>query len=164
MSVVTSFDDGFVALGTEATKKRGEMGTRIAAWYSPDGLKWKRAKVNRPNLGGLEAWAKEVVDGPAGLLALGVYIAQDPAGQRLWRSDDGRTWIPIPLPDGEDIHFASLTAIPGGYLLGAFSFGGGGGVWTSSDGRTWKAIEAVPGIRVAASDDGTVVAIGGVDL
>jgi hypothetical protein len=157
MYQVIGTDDGFVAMGTDA---RG----RVAAWHSPDGLTWERGSVKRPAKKGLEAGIRSVVDGPGGLLALGVFVGQDYGGHRMWRSTDGRSWVPVRIPDLEFVDV--LVAIPGGYwLLGHDDFGSENAFWRSSDGSTWERLEGAPWLRDAAvSDDGTVVGIGIADI
>jgi hypothetical protein len=153
MQAVIATDDGFVALGTDARN-------RLTAWHSPDGVAWDRGTVKQPGKKGLETGLRSVVDGPGGLLALGVFIGQDYAGHRMWRSTDGETWAPTRSPDVQSVDV--LVAIPDGYwLLGHDEMGNDNAFWRSADGLTWERIEGLPWLRDAAvSDDGTVAAIG----
>jgi len=154
MSVVSSTDHGFVALGADADG-------RVAAWHSPDGLAWERAKVKRPGSRPYEAAVRSVVAGPSGLLAYADFLGQDFAGNRMWRSSDGRTWRPVQLPRSDSGPFGSLVAIPDGYLLINDDTTA---LWRSEDGLGWTTVvvETIDGwlARAASSDDGTVVAIG----
>jgi len=154
---VTDTDDGFVAMGTDG---KG----RAAAWHSPDGLTWERGSVERPGKKGLEAGLRSVVDGPAGVLALGIFIGQDYAGHRMWRSTDGETWTPVDVPDVEFVDV--LVDVPGGYwLLGHDGGGNENAFWRSADGLTWERMQDMPWLRDAAvSDDGTIAAIGVADI
>jgi hypothetical protein len=153
MHHVVSVVDGFVAMGTD---RKG----RVAGWHSPDGLTWERGSVKRPGKKGLEAGLRSVVDGPGGLLALGVFVGQDYAGHRMWRSTDGKTWTPVGVPNVEFVDV--LVAIPGGYWLLAHDDGGNeNAFWRSADGLTWERMEGLPWLRDAAvSDRGTRAAVG----
>ena len=170
MVAVTPTSDGFVALGY-ARKLDGAKSSRILAWYSPDGMAWKRASVQRPALHGFDAFPDGLADGPAGQLALGKFTGQDIAGQRLWHSADGRSWAPTPLPDVEGAIWYTVTAVPDGYVLVGQSGEWRDGDyevepsnWHSADGVTWEELEGLPSRTLAAAPDGTVVAIGGADI
>lgn len=169
MSHVIASDDGFVAMGSD------EQG-RIVAWHSPDGLSWERGRLERAGRKRMDGYVVDVVDGPAGLLALGVFIGQDGGGHRLWRSADGRTWTALDGPDeiipdlgvvpGIELSF-SLIAVPDGYWL--VGRGGGKGdvsvVWRSDDGSSWKRLRRLSWlVDAAASDGGTVTAISSTDI
>ena len=118
----------------------------------------------------------DVVDGPAGLLALEVFIGEDGGAHRLWRSADGRTWTALDGPDeiipglgivpGIELSF-SLIAVPDGYWL--VGRGGGQGdvsvVWRSDDGDSWSRLKRLSWlVDAAASGDGTVAAISSTDI
>lgn len=169
MSRVIGTDDGFVAMGSD------EQG-RIVAWHSPDGLSWERGELERAGRKRMDGYVIDVVDGPAGLLALGIFIGEDDGGHRLWRSADGRTWTALDGPDeiipdlgvvpGIELSF-SLIAVPDGYWL--VGRGGGQGdvsvVWRSEDGSSWKRLKRLSWlVDAAASEDGTVAAISGTDI
>jgi hypothetical protein len=158
MSEVIAVDDGFVALGTDAKD-------HIAAWHSPDGLTWERGRVEKSRKKGLQADLRDVVDGPGGLLAFGVFTGQELGGQRLWHSADGLAWERVAAPVDSDVIIESLAEIPGGYLLIGHPWDGGNSYWRSDDGLTWEPVEDAPWLRdVATTSDGTVVGIGLADI
>jgi hypothetical protein len=179
MVAVTPTSDGFAALGY-ARDIDGAESNRILAWYSADGTSWELATIRRPALRGFDAFpagltdgpARGLVDGPAGLLALGSFVGQDLAGQRLWHSIDGRAWEPAVLPDIEDAVWSRVVGVPGGYLLqGQRGEGRGGDYqvkpadWRSADGETWEELPGLPSLTdLAAAPDGTVVGIDGQDI
>ncbi len=168
MVAVTPTSDGFVALGY-ARDLDGAESNRILAWHSADGTGWEQATVQRPASREFDAFPAALADGPAGLLALGSFVGQDLAGQRLWHSPDGQSWEPVALPDVKgDAIWDTVVGVPGGYaLLGQRGQGRGGAYvvkpsnWHSVDGVTWEKLGGLPSSTLAASPDGTVVAIGG---
>jgi hypothetical protein len=178
MVAVTPTSDGFVALGY-TRKLDGAESSRLLAWYSSDGTKWEQASIERPARRGFDTFPAGLADapagnlahGPAGVLALGSFVGQDLAGQRLWHSADGRSWAPTPLPDVEGAIWNTVVAVPNGYVLtGQHTEWRDGepetilSAWHSTDGVTWAELEGLPSSTLAAAPDGTVVAIGGTDV
>jgi hypothetical protein len=148
-----------VAVGT-ATKQGSTGPDRVAAWSSADGLTWEPARVRRPASDGLGAAVRHVADGPAGAMALASFFGQDVGPARLYRTTDGRTWAPIPLPKAGDIVWSALRPIPEGYLLIGNTFDGKPRTFRSTDGETWERLKEAPWLLDAASNpEGTVVGI-----
>jgi hypothetical protein len=180
MVAVTPTDDGFVAFGYaragDAERQRGRQSHRILAWHSPDGMAWERATVERPARRGFDVFpagladgpARGLADGPGGLLALGSFVGQDLAGQRLWHSADGMAWEPAPLPEVEDAIWFRLISVPGGYVLQGQRGEQRGddyevmpSHWRSADGVTWEELPEMPALTdLAAAPDGPIVGIG----
>ena len=163
MTTVTAVEDGFVAFGSASTTG-GPDPDQVAAWRSADGTSWERADITRGAKSGLGAAARAVSDGPNGPLALGVFFGQDVDSHRLWRSDDGISWEPTPLPKG-DFLWSTIMATPDEYLLIGQKPGGRSSNWRSVDGLTWERLADSPRmVDVAAAPDGTVVGVGQNDI
>jgi hypothetical protein len=164
MTTVAAVEDGFVAFGTASTTG-GPDPDQIAAWHSPDGLTWQRSDVTRAAKSGLGAAVRALTDGPSGPLALAVFFGQDVDSHRLWRSGDGVSWEPTPLPKGESFLWSTILATPDGYLLVGQKLGGRSSNWRSVDGVTWERLADSPRmVDAAAAPDGTVVGIGQNDI
>ena len=160
MTDVVATDDGFVAFGVESGVYDGAA-ERAHAWYSPDGLEWQEAVVKKPAKGGLQLIPKDLVDGRAGQLALGTFIAQDLGGQRMWRTADGLTWEQAKLPKTRGHTWNGVMSVPQGYLLLGQSLSGEPYNWRSADGVTWKRLRDTPQLYdVAASTTGALTGIG----
>lgn len=117
------------------------------AWTSLDGVAWERSV-----LGAGRAEAVVAVGGGAVAVgSVGASGGQDVGGQdaAAWRSDDGRSWEPVPIDDGDLaaadqqlLDVAATTTAEGGQLLagvGWTGFGPGddGAAWASEDGAEW---------------------------
>lgn len=160
LTQVVATEDGFVALGAESGMY-GATKERVRAWYSSDGLGWEPASIVKPARSGLQAVATDLAAGPSGQLALGRFIGQDLGGQRLWRSDDGRSWELAKLPRVADPVWDAVVAHPNGFLLLGQSGNGKASNWRSRDGLTWKRLVDTPRLfDVAVSDGGGLAAIG----
>jgi hypothetical protein len=144
VSGVVAFGEGFVAVG----HIDGEDPTP-AAWFTDDGLAWRRADIEQGSNDALTA----VYSGSDGLVARGL---GEFGRESAWVSSDGHRWGPLMAhPDG-----GSLTGSPlyltsdGTRILG---FGGrrgeptGGELehWISFDGTSWERLEVAgdPGAR-----------------
>lgn len=160
LTQVIATADGFVALGAESGMY-GSSEERVQAWYSADGRTWEHATVKQPAKSGFQAVAAGLADGPAGSLALGTFIGQDLAGQRLWRTGDGRTWQPAKLPKVGNPVWDTVVSYPRGYLLLGQSGIGKASNWKSVDGVTWQRLAGTPRLfDVAVGDGGTLAGIG----
>ena len=160
LTQVSATDDGFVALGAESGLY-GAATERVEAWYSADGQTWERATVKKPARSRFQVVASGLADGPAGSLALGTFIGQDLAGQRLWRTRDDRTWQPAKLPKVSNPVWDAVVSYPKGYLLLGQSGRGMASNWRSVDGLTWKRVKDTPRLfDVAVGEGGTLAGIG----
>ncbi len=160
LTQVIETDDGFVALGAES-EMYGSTKERVRAWYSADGQSWEPAIIKKPSRSGLQAIAAGLAEGPAGTLALGSFIGQDLGGQRLWRSEDGRSWQPARLPRVKDPVWYAVVSYPKGYLLLGQSGRGSASNWKSTDGLVWKRLPGTPRLfDVAVGENGVLAGIG----
>lgn len=164
MTHVTATEDGFVALGS-ALLADGAERNQVLAWQSTDGAEWSPMKVEKPARSDLQAAVAGLADGPAGQLALGSFIGQDIAGQRLWRSTDGQTWTQVALPADKQAIWETVVAVPDAYLLLGQAKGGKPAIRRSADGETWRKVKGAPRLfDVVTGEDGSVVGIGWKDL
>jgi hypothetical protein len=160
LTQVSATADGFVALGAKSGRY-GAAKERVEAWYSADGRTWERENVKKPAKSGYQAVASGLADGPAGSLALGTFIGQDLAGQRLWRRGGDGTWRPATLPVVNNPVWDAVVSYPRGYLLLGQSGRGVASNWRSVDGLTWKRVKDTPRLfDVAVGKRGTLVGIG----
>jgi hypothetical protein len=120
-------------------------GFAIVSETSPDGLHWTRgAALEAPDWNPRyyrQMVIKQVVEGPAGLLAMGSVnglAGGVPFVEVLLTSTDGRSWSPVDVNKAFGGH-AVMTVDAGsaGYIAVGRMSTGGPLVWTSSDGRTW---------------------------
>ena len=120
-------------------------------WASSDGRVWQEGQAL--DMAGLSGGAQveQVVEGPAGLLALGRVpgCADDGTGcmptpaTALWTSTDGLHWSRVDLKNafgGGAV--GDVAAGPKGYLAVSVSSAttASPAVWLSSDGRAWRAV------------------------
>ena len=124
-------------------------------WASPDGRDWHKGRAL--DVAGLAGggWVEEVVEGPAGLLALGRApgCADDGSGcmpepaTALWTSADGLSWDRVDLKAAFGAAtVADVSAGSKGYLaVGATADAvPQPGVWLSADGLAWQAAPLPP--------------------
>jgi hypothetical protein len=125
-------------------------------WLSSDGTQWQEGRTL--DMTGLNHGAQvdEVVDGPAGLLALGRTpgCADDGTGctpepaTALWTSVDGLVWSRVDL--GKAFGGAAVgdvSAGPKGYMAVSLSTddaASAAAVWLSSDGQNWHSASLLP--------------------
>jgi hypothetical protein len=108
---------------------------------SPDGIHWTAGRaLDIADIGSVSITA--VVEGPAGLLAVGRLargICGEPATvDVLWTSTDGLTWTRVPLHDFGSSSVYTLDAGSSGYIAtGILKDGVTTAVWVSTDGRSW---------------------------
>jgi hypothetical protein len=138
----------------------------LASSYSADGVHWhagqKLLTLNAESGSPLET-IRTVVEGPAGLLAVGwtggcssEYLYQ------LWTSTDGKTWQAVDTKTSRTLtNGSAVTHVSGGaagYVSVAYR---SAGAWISKDGRDWQALPLNTGPFVNSSiNDGTAVAGG----
>ena len=131
----------------------------VTAGYSADGVHWHAGQTLDPKAAGSTALMsfKSVIEGPAGLLAVGwTGACGSDFLDSLWTSSDGKSWQPENVatafgPNAPLIH--DVSGGPSGYVATALN---GAGAWTSKDGRTWTRV-ATTSAAFANSliDDGT---------
>lgn len=134
---------GFRSLGDMS----GEPGQKIgvAVTSSSDGLTWSPAKAM--DLSGLDEPTRvtQVVEGPAGLLAVGRFPAAACGGPArvaaLWVSTDGVSWARVSMTAAFSTSAVfTIEAGPTGYIaMGALKDGMTDAIWVSSDGKSWRA-------------------------
>ena len=167
MTDVIATEEGFVAFGVESGVYDGTA-ERAHAWSSADGLAWQEAQVKGAAKAGLQLIAQDVVDGPAGQLALGAFIGQDLGGQpvpRSWQTADGLNWEKAKLPKAKGRTWNGVMSVPQGYLLLGQSLLGEPYNWRSVDGVTWKRLRGTPQLYdVAVSETGALAGIGYMDI
>ena len=124
---------------------------------SADGLHWTAGRTL--DISGLDGvYISAVVEGPAGLLAVGF-----PSGGRcgpetvdaLWASADGLTWTRVELPGT----ISTVDAGSTGYIAtGTLKNGVTPAVWLSGDGKSWHLVP------LPTTTSGAVVVDGAVDF
>ncbi len=139
----------------------------IRASASSDGVRWSGPTTL--DTSGLDPYVavERIVQGPAGLLAVGYPFGDTCGGPEpvlaLWSSTDGSTWERIRLPKAfRTGRVLSITAGPPGYLaVGDMGDPAKPAVWTSADARSWvsRALPTVTSGRLVL-DGGTAFAAG----
>lgn len=131
-AVVASGEGGWVAVGSDAASGSPDG----AVWRSPDGLVWTRARADALEGPGDQRLV-DIVDGPEGLVAVGV--EGDTAS--AWTSaDGGSTWSRTGIGTGQA---SGLDVSASGAAVAVGSMAGNGldaAVWRSDDGSTWAGI------------------------
>ena len=156
-------DDRMVAVGNDGILD-GVSENNGAAWWSPDGVTWRHASIERPAGPGGE-YITGVASGPDGFVAVGtagtvgrLYGYEGPLDLHaaVWTSPDGSAWTRVPHdpevfgePSAEDrFDLRSIQGVtrggPGfvavGFDTGSESEPYGAAVWTSADGRSWSRV------------------------
>jgi hypothetical protein len=145
---------GFVAVGME--RQTDASSADAAAWFSPDGRTWTRAKVTD----GKGRTMDQVVATDHGFVAIGEleysFHAGFHGGTTIWTSSDGRTWTHLPNKEAPPHGTALRNVVAGsaGFLATAsFQFSEGDttprlpvteGIWRSADAIHWAAIQRSP--------------------
>lgn len=159
-----SWSRGYIVFAeTDNMLDKGPVNS-ISVYSSADGIKW--SKPTRLNMTGVEdSGIRDVVEGPAGLLAIGysTYVATcsspDPSIHSLWLSKDGVAWSQISVS-------AAFGTRPNQVAAGSRGYIATGGstepeLWTSSDARTWTRHQLPFAIYRSASISGPVAFDGG---
>ncbi len=135
----------------------------LASSYSADGVHWhagQKLLSLRGETGSPLETIRAVVEGPAGLMAVGwtggcasVYLYE------LWTSTDGKTWQAVDTQTSRTlINDFSVTHVSGGaagYVSVAYR---SAGAWISKDGRNWQAVPLNIGpFANSLVNDGTAV-------
>jgi len=159
---VFGWSHGYVGFSIQPSSSTGDtpIDPTVVSYYSPDGVHWKAGQTLDTAGAGTQGllWdIRSVIEGPAGLLAVGWSGA---CGSEyvdgLWTSSDGTSWQPV---DTQKVFGQNAIAIPrisggsAGYVAVAYK---GAGVWTSADGRVWRPVALdAPGFKNSKIDDGT---------
>jgi hypothetical protein len=130
---------------------------------STDGLHWTAGRAL--DMKGLEGLGIDlitaVVEGPAGLLAVGGSLAGRCGPETvdaLWTSPDGLTWTQVELPGT----FSTVDAGSTGYIAtGTLKDGVTSAVWLSGDGRSWHQVPLPKATSGAVVVDGATDFAGG---
>lgn len=128
-------------------------------WQSADAIHWQP-------IPGTPLGVAQIVHTQRGLVAIGSDGSDESVRPASWRSDDGRSWTPVELPEpdglpaGTAVYPQRLAAGTDGYLaLGEreddFSAVG----WTSVDGTAWSLVDLTGTVADARIDH--VWAVGG---
>ena len=134
----------------------------LASSYSADGVHWHAGQnlAIRGETGSRLETIRAVVEGPAGLMAVGwtggcasVYLYE------LWTSTDGKTWQAVDTETSRALIDAfAVTHVSGGaagYVSVAYR---SAGAWISKDGRNWQAVPLNTGpFANSLVNDGTAV-------
>ncbi|HEX5824026.1 MAG TPA: hypothetical protein VFY18_06130 [Candidatus Limnocylindrales bacterium] len=137
---------GFVAFGSDGGQG-GEPARppALVSTSSPDGLHWSTPRPIDVSGSRDQIDIAQVVEGPAGLLAVGRYPADTCGGPPviagLWHSTDGASWRAVALPRSMVRgHVETLDGGSAGYIAtGKQSDGKTAGIWLSQNATTWQA-------------------------
>jgi hypothetical protein len=137
---------GFTAFGSDGGQ--GADSTRpptLLSTSSPDGLQWSTPKSIDVSSSRDQITIAQVVEGPAGLVAVGRFPADTcggpPAIAGLWHSADGKTWQAVALPkDMVRGHVETLDGGSAGYIAtGKQTDQKTAGIWVSQHATSWRA-------------------------
>jgi hypothetical protein len=155
--LVAAADSAFVdaifgwSRGYLAFRENVDSGSAIP-WLSADGLQWQQGRSLDMTGISQGAQVEELVEGPAGLLALGRApgCADDGSGcmpqpaTALWTSVDGASWSRVDLRKAfGGAAVGDVSAGPKGYMAVSLSSDAGTAapaVWLSADGQSWRAV------------------------
>ena len=139
---VFGWSRGYVGFSIQPTNDTGYPNPTVVSYYSADGTHWKEGQTLDTVAAGTQGqlWdIRSVIEGPAGLLAVGWSGGcGSEAVDGLWTSSDGTTWQPVNTQTA--FNRAGIPQISGGsagYVAVEFK---GAGVWTSADGRVWQPV------------------------
>ena len=164
---VFGWSHGYVGFSIQPHSSTGDtpIDPTVVSYSSPDGVHWKEGQtLDTAGAGtqGLLMEIRSVIEGPAGLLAVGWSGA---CGSEyldgLWNSSDGISWQPVDTQKAFGQNAIAIPRISGGsagYVAVAYK---GAGVWTSADGRVWQPVALdAPGFKNSKIDDGTAFSDG----
>ena len=136
---VFGWSRGYVAFDEGYTADTSSNTSNFRTFSSTDGVHWQSGQV--VTFGG-SIYISGVVEGPAGLLAVGTYIpgvcGGSPDVAAVWRSTDGATWRQVAVfsVDAGDIDGGSA-----GYIATGNLSRNANAAWVSSDGANWKHVD-----------------------
>jgi hypothetical protein len=147
---VFGWSHGYAGFRTAISQTYSRAGPYETKWVtvataSADGLHWTPGKtLDEGDEAGPWVVVSGLVEGPAGLLAVGRYPAAvcggPPTVGALWTSADGLAWTRVTPP--ADFASASVYTVDGGstgYIAtGMLRDGITPAVWVSADGRSWR--------------------------
>lgn len=138
---------GYVAFRATSTTPTsgGPVLVTLVPSFSTDGLSWQTGAIS--NLAGPAEPASvgDVVEGPAGLLAIGSPAAAICGGPApvtaLWLSSDGISWRPVAMTPFGGGAVYDIEAGSAGYIAtGTAKDGANQRLWTSRDGVAWSVV------------------------
>jgi len=139
----TTIDDAPLGIAATADLPRGGLvavgavrGNALVT-TTRDGVDWSPAGAPADDAGGITL--SGVATQGSSIVAIGDVAATNGA----WLTRDGRTWARTLSLDDPSVVLASVTAVPGGYLI-AGQRDHGAMVWLSGDGTSWRAVR-LPG-------------------
>jgi hypothetical protein len=137
---------GLVAFGADGGQGSDEFHPpTLVSSSSSDGLHWSTPSPIDVSKSHDQIAIAQVVEGPAGLMAVGRFPADTCGGPPviagLWHSTDGATWQAVALPkDMVRGHVETIQGGSAGYIAtGKQSDGTTAGIWVSQNATTWRA-------------------------
>jgi hypothetical protein len=147
---VSGWSGGFIAFSSFGSVSSdvggGKVDETIGVSSSPDGFHWTAGKPL--DIAGVDYWlaVAKVVEGPAGLLAIGMpgrAVCGGPTSvTSLWTSTDGNSWIKVDFAAqfGTATVWTVDAGSTGDVATGDLSDGTTQVVWLSDDGRSWQRV------------------------
>jgi len=169
---VFGWSHGFVGFTITAGHDTGQVDSygndiytdpTLASSYSADGVHWhagQKLLALRTGSGLPLQTIRAVVEGPAGLMAVGwTGSCASEYLYELWTSTDGKTWQAVDTKTSRTLtNDFAVTHVSGGaagYVSVAYK---SAGAWTSKDGRNWQAVPLNTGpFANSLVNDGTAV-------
>ena len=133
-SITEDGNGGLVAVGGMDASCTATVSSTAAVWQSDDGVTWRKATIQPPQIGVLFNVAH----------ASGNLVAAGQGGEALYSADHGKTWQPVSSLSDPSRGIISVTPWQGEFIAGD-----GGHAWRSTDGRAWVAMGIAPGGAVA---------------
>lgn len=136
---VFGWSRGYVAFDLVREGPDGFGATSINTFSSADGLVWTSGvRLTYPD----SVYVSGVVEGPAGLLAVGRFVpgvcSPPPNVAVVWRSTDGITWRQVAV---FSVAAADIEGGPAGYIAIGNAAEGTNTAWISFDGANWKHVD-----------------------
>jgi hypothetical protein len=135
----------------------------VVSSYSADGVHWHTGqKLDTAEASSNLAVIRTVIEGPAGLLAVGWWgSCASEFLDSLWTSTDGISWQPVNVSEAfgqQPMPIAHISGGAAGYVAVAYK---SAAVWTSKDGRVWQRVPLGTGpLKNSLINDGTAVSGG----